>query len=153
MNNYALCAFANCTVLKTNGIPIAECGCLPVQGAQNVQPDLPNGYSNKIPFSIVTSRVILDKKLRAESTALCATSAGKCAPIIDPKTNATLDNTGSQFNVSPFCQEMESSPTTKKPTMYGGHFDIISVRRGLKFETWFSAIFSFLGMRIFGYEN
>ena len=122
MSNYALCAFANCTVsFKSRGVPVAECGCLPVRGGQNIQPDLPNGYSNVFPSSLVTSAVILDKRLRDESVKLCATEPrGKCAP------SGEEINKGTQFNVSPFCQEMQPSPTTKKPTMYGGQFDIIS---------------------------
>ena len=38
LSNYALCAFANCTVsFKSKGVPVAECGCLPVRGGQNIQ--------------------------------------------------------------------------------------------------------------------
>mgnify|MGYP007125027289 FL=1 len=65
------------------------------------------------------STAILDKKVRAESTKLCKNS-GKCVD----KGAGILS--GEQFNVSPFCQEMQPSPTTKKPTLYGGMFDIIS---------------------------
>ena len=120
LSNYALCAFANCTVsFKSKGVPVAECGCLPVRGGQNVQPDLPNGYAKDVAFSYVDSTVVLDKKVRAESVKLCK-SSGKC---IDK--GAGIVN-GEQFNVSPFCQEMQPSPTTRKPTLYGGMFDLIS---------------------------
>lgn len=97
---------------------LAEHRLLSFPSAQN-EIKIKTGYSKEVPFSYVTSLAILDKDVRAESVKLCS-SSGKC---ID-KGEGII--TGTQFNVSPFCQEMQPSPTTKKPTLYGGVFVLIS---------------------------
>ena len=57
LSNYAICAFANCTVSFASNPPVAECGCLPVQGGNVVLPGKPNGFPNVEVFSTATAAV------------------------------------------------------------------------------------------------
>ena len=113
LSNYAICAFANCTVSFASNPPVAECGCLPVQGGNVVLPGKPNGFPNVEVFSTATAAVILDKEVKVPSVKLC---------------NGTdLCFQDANYNVAPFCRAMQPSTTSAgKPIMFGGRFDLIS---------------------------
>ena len=122
LSNYAICAYANCTITFASNPPIAECGCLSVI-AGKVSPNRPNGFPLGDPFNIATIDAILDKKLKEESRMVCDTKDA-CSP---PPTSVAEFVSGTQFNVAPFCEEMQPSASSNgKPTMYGGKFDLIS---------------------------
>jgi len=122
LSNYAICAFANCTITFDSNPPVAECGCLSVQGGHTSVSRL-NGFPVVDPFSLATVGATLDAKLKAASAKLCST-AGVCAP---PTSNSSAAEfiSGPVYNTAPFCAEMQPS-SNGKPTMYGGKFDLIS---------------------------
>ena len=122
LSNYAICAFANCTITFASNPPVAECGCLSVIAGQ-VQPNRPNGFPLGSPFNIATAEGILDKKLKEASRIVCDTP-GKCAP---PPTSVSAFVAGPQYNTAPFCEAMQPSASSGgKPIMFGGKFDLIS---------------------------
>ena len=124
LSNYAICAFANCTISFASTPPVAECGCLPLVAGQN-SPRRPNGFPSGDPFNIMSVNVILDRKLKEASRAACSTD-GACSPPLSGNSVSGFV-TGSQFNTAPFCEEMQPSASSGgKPTMYGGVFDLIS---------------------------
>lgn len=111
LSDFAICAYANCTVSFKSNPPIAECGCLPVRAGEVNVPGNPNGLLVLDPFNLATAAVILDEKVKVPSVALCDNSV-RCFE----KKN---------YNVAPFCKEMHPS-LSGKPTMFEGRFDIIS---------------------------
>ena len=113
LSDYAICAFANCTVSFASNPPIAECGCLPVLGGEVRLPGKPNGFPRGSPFNLATSAVILDKKVKVPSVKLC--------------NDTSLCFEDANYNVAPFCRAMQPSATSSgKPTMFDGKFDLIS---------------------------
>ena len=111
LSDFAICAFANCTVSFESNPPIAECGCLPVRGGSVEIPGKPNGFPVPDPYNLATAAVVLDKTVKVPSVALCGES------------QACFED--SNYNVAPFCKKMQPS-LSGKPTMFGGRFDIIS---------------------------
>ena len=107
LSDFAVCAFANCTVSFQSDPPVAECGCLPIR-AGVPGPSKPNGLPVPSPYNQMTIGKILDAKLRAATVKLCGNGTG-CPP-----------------GAAPFCAEVLPSAATGRPTMYGGRFDLIS---------------------------
>ena len=107
LSDFAVCAFANCTVSFQSDPPVAECGCLPIR-AGVPGPAKPNGLPLPSPYNQMTIGNIVDAKLRAATVKLCGNGT-RCVP-------------GS----APFCGEMAPSAATGRPTMFGGRFDLIS---------------------------
>lgn len=107
LSDFAVCAFANCTVSFQSDPPVAECGCLPIRAAVP-GPRKPNGLPVPSPYNQMTIGNILDAKLRAATVKLCGNGT-RCLP-----------------GAAPFCAELLPSAATGRPTMYGGWFDLIS---------------------------
>ena len=113
LTDFAICAFANCTVSFASNPPVAECGCLPVNGGQPVVPGKPNGLPRVDPTNLATAAVILDKKVKVPSVKLCGSTS--------------LCSENANYNVAPFCKAMQpSAGSAGKPTMFDGKFDLIS---------------------------
>jgi len=114
-SDFAICAFANCTVSFASNPPVAECGCLPVRGGNVNLPNRPNGFPVPDPYNLATAAVILDKKAKVPSVKLC--------------NDTSVCFQTQNYNIAPFCKDMQ--PTllgtgVGKPAMFGGRFDIIS---------------------------
>ncbi len=102
LSSYALCAYANCTVMPDSSIPMAKCGCVAVP-------------PNKFPVG-GSSAGILEKSYKDPSLALCG-----------PKTKTFNCSAAENYNTAPFCSGMQPSVTSKgKARMYHELFDIIS---------------------------
>jgi hypothetical protein len=98
---YALCSYANCTVLQNTNPLIAECGCV--------------AYTQVDEWSLGTTAYTLDLETRTADDELCGRSFSsfKSPCVWIP-------------NVSTFCGGMERNTSSGKAYMYGGQFDLVS---------------------------
>uniref|UniRef100_A0A383WPC6 Pherophorin domain-containing protein n=1 Tax=Tetradesmus obliquus TaxID=3088 RepID=A0A383WPC6_TETOB len=113
---YALCAYANCTIVEGTNPPVAECGC-----------QVSSATLGRGALSIGTTPTILDKNLQTATAQRCGSSIGLTYSIC---TNPP--------NQAPFCPLMRRN-RCGKASMYGGVFDVIST---FNTSTWPSGITS-----------
>ena len=96
---YALCAYANCSVVPGTTPLVAECGCVAYPDAQGLS-------LGNVPY-------MLDAQYKVEASLACGGTLGLDVPcVLRPNTAA-------------FCRSMQLSPNETVP-LYGGSFGLVS---------------------------
>ena len=123
LSDYAICAFANCTVSFASNPPIAECGCLSVI-AGKVSPNRPNRDSSGRSLQYCDHRCHFGQEVEG----------GEPHGMRIPKMRARRPphlccriRVWNAVQRGTLLEEMQPSASSNgKPTMYGGKFDLIS---------------------------
>ncbi|WIA23202.1 hypothetical protein OEZ86_010092 [Tetradesmus obliquus] len=112
---YALCAYANCTIVEGTNPPVAECGC-----------QVSRATLKSDAYSCGTATTVLDKNLQSAMEQRCGSIGVQNSVCSNPP------------NQAPFCPLMKRN-RCGKAAMYGGVFDVISTFNS---TTWPSGITS-----------